>query len=98
MRDREGRVFAAGRPFQNPTGFLSSYVKEMEALPEPYEHAAAYLDGLSPHEKDVWTTMLPSTASFRREAGDIPPAPVEILKKTRDWCICIVREELQRNG
>jgi hypothetical protein len=98
LRDREGRVFAAGRPFQNPTKFLTAYMQEMEALPEPYEHAAAYLDGLNPHEKDIWTTMLPSTAAFRREAGNAPPAPVEILKQTRDWCIRIVREELQRHG
>jgi hypothetical protein len=98
MRDREGRVFAAGRPFQNPTEFLSAYAQDMEALPEPYEQAAAYLDALSPHEKDVWTTMLPSTAAFRREAGIVPPAPVQILKHTRDWCIRIVREELQRKA
>jgi len=98
IRDREGRVFAAGRPFQNPTDFLTAYAQDMEALPEPYEHAAVYLDGLSPHEKDVWTTMLPSTAAFRREAGNAPPAPVEILKQTRDWCIRIVREELERRA
>lgn len=97
-RQRQGRVFAAGRAFQSPKAFLSAYKRDIESLPEPYEHAASYLDGLSPHEKDVWTTMLPSAAAYRREAGSVPPAPVELLEMTRDWCKGIVDDGLSRTA
>jgi len=92
----EGRVFAAGRPYQKPAAFLESYAQDILALPAPYRHAAAYLDGLGAHEKDVWTTMLPSAAAFRREAGDYPPAPYELLEQTRAWCATVVQDELNR--
>jgi hypothetical protein len=98
LRKVTGRVFAAGRPFQKPEDFLRSYAAEIDALPEPFRHAAAYLDGLGAHEKDVWTTMLPSAAAFRREAGDTPPAPYELLSRTRSWCASVVHEELRRTG
>jgi len=91
-----GRVFAAGRPFQRPQEFLASYAGDIDALPEPYSQAAAYLDGLGAHEKDVWMTMLPSAAAFRREAGDAPPDPRELLSRTRAWCSAVVRDELSR--
>ncbi len=97
-RKISGRIFAAGRPFQKPEDFLRSYAAEIDALPEPFRHAAAYLDGLDAHEKDVWTTMLPSAAAFRREAGDAPPAPYELLSRTRSWCATVVHEEVRRTG
>lgn len=91
-----GKVFAAGRPFQKPSEFLSGYAADIAALPEPREHAASYLDALGAHEQDVWTTMLPSAAAFRREAGDAPPQPAELLSLTRTWCGTVVRDELER--
>jgi len=93
-----GKVFAAGRPFQRPDEFLSAYASDIESLPEPFSHAATYLDGLGAHEKDVWTTMLPSAAAFRREAGTKPPGPFELLVQTRAWCSTVVREELNRKS
>jgi len=92
----EGRFFAAGRTYQKPQEFLASYANDIAALPEPYNHAAAYLDSLGAHEKDVWTTMLPSAAAFRREAGDTPPEPFELLARTRAWCATVVMDELKR--
>lgn len=92
----EGKLFAAGRSYQKPEEFLTSYAKDISGLPEPYNHAASYLDGLGAHERDVWTTMLPSAAAFRREAGDRPPEPFELLSKTRSWCATVVNDELKR--
>jgi len=92
----EGKLFAAGRAYQKPEEFLTSYVDDIRSLPEPYNHAAAYLDGLGAHERDVWTTMLPSAAAFRREAGEAPPEPFELLSKTRSWCATVVHDELKR--
>jgi hypothetical protein len=92
----EGKVFAAGRPYQKPEEFLQSYAEDIGALPEPYRHAVTYLDGLGAHEKDVWTTMLPAAAAFRREAGDSPPDPCELLIQTRSWCTTEVLEQLSR--
>ncbi|MBU0928787.1 MAG: DUF115 domain-containing protein [Spirochaetes bacterium] len=99
-RDRrvlEGRVFAAGRPYLKPREFLESYAKDIGSLPAPYGQAASYLDGLGAHEKDVWMTMLPSAAAFRREAGDEPPDPCELLALTRSWCATVVSDELARS-
>ena len=92
----EGKLFAAGRPYQKPEQFLTSYAHDISSLPEPYNHAASYLDGLGVHERDVWTTMLPAAAAFRREAGDHSPEPYELLAKTRAWCATIVQDELNR--
>jgi len=95
-RKKPGKLFAAGRPYQKPEEFLTSYAKDIGSLPEPYNHAASYLDGLGAHEKDVWTTMLPSVAAFRREAGELPPEPYELLSRTRSWCATVVLDELKR--
>ncbi|GAB1457604.1 hypothetical protein MASR2M48_29120 [Spirochaetota bacterium] len=92
----DGRVFAAGRSYQKPEEFLQSYADDIAALPEPYRHAAAYLDSLGAHEKDVWTTMLPAAAAFRREAGSSPPDPCDLLIQTRSWCLREVLDELSR--
>jgi hypothetical protein len=89
-----GRVFAAGRPFKQPAIFLADYLDELAALPEPREPAATYIDGLTGHQRDIWTTLLPSAAAIRREAGQHPPGPVELLQLTRLWCAETVRQEL----
>lgn len=91
-----GRVFAAGKPFQRPQEFLAGYADDIAKLPAPHEHAASYLDALNAHQQDVWTTMLPSAAAFRREAGDTPPLPADLLAITRAWCEAVVRGELAR--
>jgi len=93
-----GKVFAAGRLYQSPASFLRSYEGDMAALPEPRGNAAAYVEGLSPHQRDLWTTMLPSAAAARREAGERAPSASAILADTRDWCLSIVRGELERLG
>ncbi|MBN2875874.1 MAG: motility associated factor glycosyltransferase family protein [Spirochaetales bacterium] len=93
-----GRVFAAGRAFQSPEQFLSTYASDIQSLPTPYRHASSYLDGLGAHEKDVWTTMLPSAAAFHREAGDNTLEPSELLAQTRSWCELVVRQELSRGA
>lgn len=90
-----GRIFAAGRPFQRPDQFLAYYLTELEGLPRPQEPAAIYLDGLTGRERDVWTTILPSAAAIRREAGEHTPSPVALLAETRDWCIRTVKAELE---
>ena len=90
-----GRIFAAGRPFQRPDEFLAYYLAELEGLPHPQEPAATYLDDLTSRERDVWTTILPSAAAIRREAGEQTPSPVVLLAETRDWCIKTVKAELE---
>jgi hypothetical protein len=91
----QGRVFASGRPFQRPDEFLAYYLAELEGLPCPHEPAATYLDDLTGRERDVWTTILPSAAAIRREAGEHTPSPVDLLAETREWCIKTVRAELE---
>jgi len=91
----QGRVFAAGRPFQRPDEFLAYYLAELEGLPRPQEPAATYLDDLTGRERDVWTTILPSAAAIRREAGEAIPSPGALLSETREWCIKTVKAELE---
>ena len=91
----QGRIFASGRPFQRPDEFLAYYLSELEGLPQPQEPAATYLDDLTGRERDVWTTILPSAAAIRREAGENTPSPVALLSETRDWCIETVKAELE---
>ncbi|TFG84904.1 MAG: DUF115 domain-containing protein [Spirochaetales bacterium] len=97
---RMGRMFAAGRSFQSPEKFLSSYLSDLQALPAPprsgkASEAALYLDGLEAESRDVWTTLLPAVAAFRREAGAGPSSGKRVLSDTREWSVEVVREELK---
>lgn len=90
-RNDSGKVFASGRPLMDPDDFLSAYEASISGLPEPAGQASVYVDELSAHDKDIWTTMLPSAAAFRREAELEPPEPSELLSTTRAWCLSVIR-------
>ncbi|GAB1433494.1 hypothetical protein MASR2M29_21200 [Spirochaetota bacterium] len=93
-RKDAGKVFASGRPFMSPEDFLADYKADIASLAEPQGQAQAYLDALSAHDKDLWTTMLPAAAAFRRESGQHPPGPSELLAETRVWCMLVIGDEL----
>jgi len=93
---RFGRVFSAGRSFMPASDFLRGYLDDIAALPEPEPgRSAPYLDGLTPRERDVWTTMLPSAAALLKEAGASPTLAQDVLAATRRWCMGVLRTELE---
>lgn len=97
---RAGRLFAAGKLFQSPARFLRSYRDELAALPPPprgggASEASAYLAGLGPAARDLWTTLLPSVAAFRREAGARRELLDRVLADALAWAVEVIDEELK---
>jgi len=77
-------MIAAGKPLTDWRDFLNSYEKELTSLPKPTEPFVKYFSQLEPHRKDVWLTLLPAAAAFRREIGSVKPG-VELLKMVHSW-------------
>lgn len=89
-----GQVFSSGRAFMSADAFLRSYAAELSSLPVPEAPVARFLDGRPARERDLWTTLLPSAAAMRHEAGSHPPSPERLLADTRDWCLQTVEDEI----
>ncbi len=83
-------VFSAGSPTGNWDDFLLDYKKRLLSLPEPEEPMAQYLSQLNPGEKDLWITLYPAAAAFRRENNTFQFSGSEILKYVREWSISIL--------
>jgi hypothetical protein len=98
-----GRVFAAGKLFMTPREFLSSYRSELLALPKPPSdpgpaQAAQYIQALQGRDRDIWTTLLPSVAAFRREAGSDMQRMRGVLAEVLAWSIALIDEELKETS
>jgi len=88
-------IFAPGRPSCSACDFLESYRDGLIKLPAPVSPSTLYLRRLSPEERDLWTTLLPSAAALRRGMGDTVISPPELMEKTRSWALEIVSSELE---
>jgi hypothetical protein len=86
-RPRERSLFASGPAREGASVFLKRYSAGLAALPPPKEPAAAYLRGLGPAERDLWTTLLPTASALRRSAGLVPPPPGRLLEEVRQWAL-----------
>jgi hypothetical protein len=103
------RVFAAGSAPCPAAAFLELYAKDLRALPPPRNPAISYLLSLTPRERDLWTTLLPSASAFQRETGRAGSDPAlrgmdasGLLETTRSWALLTIEaalaEEAGRRG
>jgi len=98
---REGklrRVFAAGSAPCPASEFLAQYAMELGNLPRPRNPAISYIGSLTPDERDLWTTLLPSASAFQREAGGSTLDTASLLEATRSWAVDTVREALSEES
>lgn len=93
------RVFAAGSASCPASEFLARYAHDLAALPRPRSPAISYILSLTPEERDLWTTLLPSASAFQRESSSRLASgrdvdPISLLEETREWAIATVEEAL----
>ena len=87
---RISRFFSAGKPECDWIEFIRTYKKGLTKLPKPTDPLAAYFESLSPGEKDLWTTLFPAAAVFRRNLGKDTLPGAAILSDVRSWSLGIL--------
>ncbi|MDA8411498.1 MAG: DUF115 domain-containing protein [Treponema sp.] len=87
-------LFAAGAARVDAGSFLRDYARLLSSLPAPSKSAAVYLGSLDHEKRDLWTTLLPTAAAFRRSAGRDSLASDELLERTRAWALEEIEEAL----
>ncbi|HUX41197.1 MAG TPA: 6-hydroxymethylpterin diphosphokinase MptE-like protein [Rectinemataceae bacterium] len=87
-------LFTAGAARLGAEAFLLNYARLLAALPLPTEPAAVYLGSLDHEKRDLWTTLLPTAAAFRRASGRDRHASAELLERTRSWALEEIDEAL----
>jgi hypothetical protein len=81
------RIFSSGATSGPWRTFLASYREKLRALPPPKNPVMNYIFSLSQEERNLWTTILPVTATFlksrKEKKGNVP----ELLESTRRWTL-----------
>ena len=92
----EMRIISAGTPYLSCMEFLKSYRKRIAELPEIRVPVPEYLNKLTLEEKEVWITILPTAAQFRKssETGD------DAIEKAVQWSLELIDRVLssENNG
>lgn len=89
--NRISRFFSAGSAECGWREFLKTYRKGLAALPRPEDPLAAYFESLTPAERDLWTTLFPAAAVFRRNLGRDSVPGAAVLSDVRSWSLDILR-------
>ncbi|MBN1698160.1 MAG: motility associated factor glycosyltransferase family protein [Spirochaetales bacterium] len=75
--------------------FLRDYSEKLKNLPPPFHPISKYLYHLSRSERQIWITQLPA-ATYLREYADLKESDnTELLNKTREWTLRVIRRILQ---
>jgi len=85
------RFFSAGSPECSWKKFLQTYRSGLADLPKPGDPLASYFESLSPAQRDLWTTLFPTAAVFRRNIGKNSLPGAAILSDVREWSMEILR-------
>ena len=86
------QFFSAGSVQSSWQEFITSYRSALLSMKEPYTPVAAYLEGLPPSERDLWTTMYPIAAAMRREREEDSFQAAELLSTVRQWTVKMAKE------
>ena len=89
-KNREIHFVSAGIPYQSSRDFLIEYKNKIEALPEITVSVNEYLNSLSQKEKEVWVTILPTAAQYRKKTE----TGVEAIRKARLWSLELINRVL----
>ncbi len=83
----EYKLFSSGSPKMSWDIFLENYKESLEALPDFKNQYNRYFLSLSKKEREIWTTIYPVCATFRKELKEENLSAPQILSITRKWCI-----------
>ena len=89
-RSREMHFVSAGTPYQSSRDFLIEYKNKIADLPEVTEPVNEYLNSLTQKEKEVWVTILPTAAQYRKKTE----TGVEAIRKARLWSLELINRVL----
>ena len=89
-QNREINFVSAGTPYQSSRDFLRAYKNKIAALPEITEPVNEYMNSLSQEEKEVWVTILPTAAQYRKKTD----TGVEAIQNARLWSLELIRRVL----
>ena len=84
-------LLSAGKSRTGWKQFLSDYRGRLESLPVPDSPPANYFSSLDFTDKDIWTTLFPVAAVFRKKYNNINIKSSQILNEVRDWALDVIR-------
>ncbi len=87
LRTNNRVFFSSGSASSSWDVFLREYSQKLKKLPKPEFSFKNYYQSLSKKEKELWTTVFPVCASFRKDHKDIKLSISDILEESRTWCI-----------
>ncbi len=79
--------FSAGKSRSSWYDFLENYRKKILDLPEPAEPLSLYFSMLDFTVTDIWTTLFPIAAVYRKKYRNSNFSSSEILRKVRLWAL-----------
>ncbi|MCL2792366.1 MAG: DUF115 domain-containing protein [Spirochaetaceae bacterium] len=85
--DREHKLFSSGSPKMAWNIFLEGYKEALMALPDFKNQYNKNFNSLSKKEREIWTTIYPVCATFRKELREENFSTPQILRITKEWCI-----------
>ena len=85
--ESEYKLFSSGSPKMAWDIFLEGYKESLIALPDFKNQYNKYFNSLSKKEREIWTTIYPVCATFRKELRDNSLSTPQILDVTKKWCI-----------
>jgi hypothetical protein len=88
-------LYSAGRAKSDWKDFLCTYMDNLQELSPPKEPVAKYLVDLSPHERDLWFTLLPAAAALQREKLDHQSKGSIILNEVHAWSMAVLDHYLE---
>jgi len=94
VSDKNYNLFASGRPLISWKDFLTDYYEMLFSLPGPESPFNRYFGNLSKKEREIWTTIYPVCASFRKDFRENNISTPDILMMTRQWCLEIIEKTL----
>ncbi len=87
-------IFAAGKASTSWQLFLSSYKTKLENLSVPASSPASYFSSLEYSEKDIWTTLFPVAAVFRKKNQNTKMRSSDILNEVKEWALEAINHHL----
>ena len=79
--------FSSGKNSCSWKTFLENYKEKLKILPSPDISFNSYYQSLTKKEKELWATVFPVCASFRKEHKDDNLKIKDILNESKKWCI-----------
>jgi hypothetical protein len=92
----QGQILASGAPKSDWQGFLSRYLRDLQALPRPTAPISRYLYELDETQRSLWFTLYPAAAAFREHDRQDQTREHRLLGRVRDWSIAVAKRFLDR--